>query len=381
MTNEAIEDFKGEFDIPTIVYTPFAIFSGLVPLFDINFFNPNTDSVAVLNIADCFDGNQKIETIEENSQTARPELEEYMNEELEDYYEGGKYQQLLVSMAYIGSWSCSVICGDNKPIGSLSTEEKKCLDIIRKWLENGVLCFYSNIGDFDTYKNRGNDFLPNFIEVVVTQDGNKLLDTEALRTEVPNMADDDWTSVKFPQIFNSVTSLGGGDNLQYIEEFKDFYSLKDGLDISPYKNTSELIDAKYPGGVTQLRQELLDLFDTTVNMQKANVQNSVDGGRSFEDTRAASILQETVSSWYYNLRNLALVILLVILVYIGIRIVLSSTAPEKAKYKQMIMNWVVAICILFLLHIIMITILTISENIVEGLKSSCVDSVVVNLPD
>ena len=39
-TNKFIDDIKGEFDLPTIIYTPYTIFSGQIPLFDINFFNP-----------------------------------------------------------------------------------------------------------------------------------------------------------------------------------------------------------------------------------------------------------------------------------------------------------------------------------------------------
>ena len=43
--------------MPTIVYTPFAIFSGIVPLFDINFFNPSTEGTQVVNIADLLASN------------------------------------------------------------------------------------------------------------------------------------------------------------------------------------------------------------------------------------------------------------------------------------------------------------------------------------
>lgn len=39
-TNDLIDDLKGEFELPTIVYTPYTIFSNKIPLFDINFFNP-----------------------------------------------------------------------------------------------------------------------------------------------------------------------------------------------------------------------------------------------------------------------------------------------------------------------------------------------------
>lgn len=64
-------------------------------------------------------------------------------------------------------------------------------------------------------------------------------------------------------------------------------------------------------------------------------------------------LQGTISNWYVILRDLSLVALLSILVYVGIRIIISSTSNDKAKYKQMLVDWLVAICLLFVMHYIM----------------------------
>jgi membrane protein len=67
----------------------------------------------------------------------------------------------------------------------------------------------------------------------------------------------------------------------------------------------------------------------------------------------AGQLQRTISSWYMVLRDLSLVALLSVLVYVGIRIIISSTSKDKAKYKQMLVDWLVAICLLFVMHYIM----------------------------
>ena len=74
-------------------------------------------------------------------------------------------------------------------------------------------------------------------------------------------------------------------------------------------------------------------------------------------------LRDTISTWYKGLRAVALVGLLSVLVYVGIRIIISSTGQEKAKYKKMISDWLVAICILFVLHYIMAFTMTIVEEI------------------
>ena len=63
-----------------------------------------------------------------------------------------------------------------------------------------------------------------------------------------------------------------------------------------------------------------------------------------EQTSTASALQATISSWYLTLRNFAMVVLLVVLLYIGIRIVASSASQERAKYKEKLFSWIVAMC-------------------------------------
>ncbi len=70
-------------------------------------------------------------------------------------------------------------------------------------------------------------------------------------------------------------------------------------------------------------------------------------------TSTAKELRTIVANWYNILRDIALVALLSVLVYVGIRILLSATSGEKAKYKQMLVDWLVAICLLFLMQYIM----------------------------
>lgn len=81
-------------------------------------------------------------------------------------------------------------------------------------------------------------------------------------------------------------------------------------------------------------------------------------------------LHKTIATWYVALRNLAVVGLMVILVYVGIRMILSSTASDKAKYKQMMMDWLVAMCILFCLHYIMSFTITITEEITKAINGA-----------
>lgn len=83
-----------------------------------------------------------------------------------------------------------------------------------------------------------------------------------------------------------------------------------------------------------------------------------------------NVLRSTIAKWYVAIRNFSLVGLLSVLVYIGIRVVISSTASDKAKYKQMISSWVGAICLIFLLHYIMAFTFTLTENLTDLFNSN-----------
>lgn len=76
-------------------------------------------------------------------------------------------------------------------------------------------------------------------------------------------------------------------------------------------------------------------------------------------------LSAVISSWYYAIRNFALVMMMLILIYLGIRMMISSVASEKSKYKKMLGDWVISMCLVFLLHYIMVFLVNINENIVE----------------
>ena len=92
-------------------------------------------------------------------------------------------------------------------------------------------------------------------------------------------------------------------------------------------------------------------------------------------------LHSTIAGWYNALRNLAVVALLSVLLYMAIRMIISSTASDKAKYKKMIIDWLTALCLLFFLHYIMSFALTLTQFLTEGLSSANSVIVEVRRPD
>lgn len=130
-----------------------------------------------------------------------------------------------------------------------------------------------------------------------------------------------------------------------------------------------------------------EIFQNKIGLLDVNFfnPNSYDNmqtitGQNIIQVSTASKLQSTISSWYLTLRNFALVVLLVVLLYIGIRIVTSSAAQDRAKYKEKLFNWIVAMCLLFFMHYIMAFATTIVESISEGINSVS-EPIIVKLPN
>lgn len=82
---------------------------------------------------------------------------------------------------------------------------------------------------------------------------------------------------------------------------------------------------------------------------------------------AKNTLRNTISGWYYSLRNFAIVALLSVLVYVGIRMITSTISQDKAKYKIMFKDWLVALCLLIVMHYIMIGILNITSMVTDAI--------------
>ncbi len=92
-------------------------------------------------------------------------------------------------------------------------------------------------------------------------------------------------------------------------------------------------------------------------------------------------LSKIISKWYYAIRNIALVVMMIILVYIGIRMMTSSIASEKSKYKKMLGDWVVSMCLVFVLHYIMVFAVSINENIIDIVEAAADENQSIEIID
>lgn len=160
-----------------------------------------------------------------------------------------------------------------------------------------------------------------------------------------------FSSEKVLKIITDNPTVSGVETVEVVKDYIDTFTGKYG--VPDIKLTPAEI---FAGNVSALDA---NFFET-----KADHSNELGGnGKSIIEQ-----LKGTVSKWYVALRNIAIVGLLSVLLYIGIRIVISSSAGDKAKYKQFFVDWVVALCLIFFLHYIMAFTMTMSETITDVLS-------------
>lgn len=122
-----------------------------------------------------------------------------------------------------------------------------------------------------------------------------------------------------------------------------------------------------------------------------NFFNTQDDDVQYADT--INTIKQSVATWYVAIRNISAVGIAIVLVYIGIRMAISTVADSRAKYKKMFIFWVEGVALLFLLHFFVLIALNISETINDlmikaiqdingsniGVEEGLIDNVTTNL--
>ena len=207
------------------------------------------------------------------------------------------------------------------------------------------------------------DAVVNLLQVCMTGEGGNInFSMSAFLVE----DDEFWDNVDGK--YDKYIGAGGSttENINVEDDFeKGWFGLSDKYHIPVATYSPEQIFANEVAGLD-------------INFINPNKYTTSDGEKV---ESSAARLQSTIASWYVAIRNLAVVGLLSILVYVGIRIIISSTASDKAKYKQMLVDWLIALCILFFMHYIMSFILTMTESICTAIAGDGSSNITVNVTD
>ena len=116
-----------------------------------------------------------------------------------------------------------------------------------------------------------------------------------------------------------------------------------------------------------------------LNPNEFNAVSDTSDAERASQSAASGVLRETISDWYITFRNIAIVGLLSVLVYLGIRILISSTATDKAKYKETLKSWVVALCLVFFIHFIMSGLLMITDKFTDLFSDTANSGITVSI--
>ena len=81
-------------------------------------------------------------------------------------------------------------------------------------------------------------------------------------------------------------------------------------------------------------------------------------------------IRKNVSKWYIGVRNIASIIIMILLLYTGMRMAIlmvtgNGSAKQFAQYKEMLVNWVISIVLIFIIHIMMIATIYVSNLFVS----------------
>ena len=76
-------------------------------------------------------------------------------------------------------------------------------------------------------------------------------------------------------------------------------------------------------------------------------------------------IRQYMAGVYVTLRNISIAAMLFVLMYIAIRMALSSIAQRKAQFKKMLTSWFTGLCIVLFIHLFMYLVFFVNDNVVE----------------
>lgn len=174
---------------------------------------------------------------------------------------------------------------------------------------------------------------------------------------------------KYEMIIESVSEdPPGNDSIEYHTEkrieFKIYNKEKsqEYIKVTYVEKTDNIYDVQSNLATKIIHEEIMIKMLNDVSEEEITEASRVES--------IATTLRGVISKWYFILRNLALLVLMLLLIYSGIRIVIGSTAGEKAKYKERLQDWLVGMCLVFLMHYIMVFAVELNEKFINLIDSS-----------
>lgn len=119
------------------------------------------------------------------------------------------------------------------------------------------------------------------------------------------------------------------------------------------------------GTVTSIFVTPLDIFFNRFTLTDINIftTEGLTEGSLVYDIRVNAAL------WYNICRAIAIAILLVMLLIIGIKMAMATLAEQKAKVKQLFMDWLISLVLVMFMSLIVILIINVNNQLVNAIKA------------
>lgn len=121
-----------------------------------------------------------------------------------------------------------------------------------------------------------------------------------------------------------------------------------------------------------------DIIFNRIPILDINFFTDTAAGQPVSEGSAVGVIRNTVSIWYVSFRNLVIIALAILIIYIGIRMAISTIPNDKAKYKTMMIGWIQALVIVIVIHMVMIMIININNSLVSLLEKASQDMMTAN---
>ena len=124
------------------------------------------------------------------------------------------------------------------------------------------------------------------------------------------------------------------------------------------------MDGATDSGTPTITITPFDIFFNKVKLLDVNFLDTSVGGTT-------GTIRTAIAKWYYVMRLISIAILLLILLYVGIRMAFASVASEKADYKRSLVDWSVSLALVFVLQYIIMFTVNANSAIVGALQKVC----------
>ncbi|MDR0979273.1 MAG: C40 family peptidase, partial [Lachnospiraceae bacterium] len=114
----------------------------------------------------------------------------------------------------------------------------------------------------------------------------------------------------------------------------------------------------------------LDIANSRISSNIFNQGTTAIGFTEGDTITPMLAIRQTIANMYVSLRYASIIIMLAVLVYVGLRMALSSVAQEKALYKKQLISWIVGFIVMMFIHYFMIAVLSLNTTVISWFSTN-----------